>query len=82
MEIVYQGVVHGKTIELHEHPGIADGQAVEVVLRPNSKNPKSPSNLKSPTSAAGMLANYPEMDGYLEEVMKARRIETEREVPE
>jgi hypothetical protein len=27
------GVVHGKTIELDEDPGITDGQAVEVELK-------------------------------------------------
>ena len=31
---VIQGVIHGKSIELHEEPGLADGQRVEVTLRP------------------------------------------------
>jgi hypothetical protein len=28
-----QGVVHGKTIELSEDPGVADGQQVEITIR-------------------------------------------------
>jgi hypothetical protein len=30
---VIHGVVHGKTIELKESPGVPDGQEVEVVVR-------------------------------------------------
>jgi hypothetical protein len=33
MADVLQGVIHGRTIELAADPGIADGQAVEVVVR-------------------------------------------------
>ena len=28
------GVVHGKTIELEENPGVAEGQEVEITIRP------------------------------------------------
>ena len=34
MSRVIQGVVHGRTIELAEDPGVADGQQVEVVVKP------------------------------------------------
>ena len=33
MSIVVQGVIHGRTIQLKEHPDVADGQEVEVVVR-------------------------------------------------
>ena len=33
MNKVLHGVVHGKTIELSEPAGVADGQEVEVVVR-------------------------------------------------
>ena len=33
MSSVIHGVVHGKTIELKESPGVPDGQEVEVVVR-------------------------------------------------
>jgi hypothetical protein len=33
MDIVVQGVVHGKTIELETNPGIEEGRRVELVLR-------------------------------------------------
>ena len=29
-----RGVVHGKTVELEQEPGLPDGQSVSVVLRP------------------------------------------------
>lgn len=32
--VIFKGVVHGKTIQLEQAPGIPDGQAVSVVLRP------------------------------------------------
>jgi hypothetical protein len=28
-----QGIIHGKTIELSEDPGVADGQQVEITIR-------------------------------------------------
>ncbi len=33
------GVVHGKTIELREDPGIADGEHVEVTIKPSDGPP-------------------------------------------
>jgi hypothetical protein len=33
MDKVLHGVIHGKTIELNEPPGVADGQEVEVVVK-------------------------------------------------
>ncbi len=32
--VIVKGVVHGKTIELQDEPGMPDGQVVSVVLRP------------------------------------------------
>jgi hypothetical protein len=32
--VIVKGVVHGKTIELDQEPGIPEGQVVSVVLRP------------------------------------------------
>ena len=31
------GVVHGKTIELEENPGVAEGQEVEITIKPVPK---------------------------------------------
>ena len=31
---IFKGVVHGKTIELEQEPGLPDGQAVTVEVRP------------------------------------------------
>jgi hypothetical protein len=30
---IVHGVVHGKIIELHEDPGMAEGEQVEIILR-------------------------------------------------
>jgi hypothetical protein len=34
MSDAIHGIIHGKTIELLDDPGMADGQRVEVLLRP------------------------------------------------
>jgi hypothetical protein len=32
--VIFKGVVHGRTIELEREPGLPEGKAVSVVLRP------------------------------------------------
>ena len=34
MKSAMKGIVHGKTIELEQEPGLPDGQAVEIEIRP------------------------------------------------
>jgi hypothetical protein len=66
------GKVHGKTIELDEDLGVADGQEVEVLVR-----------LVEPTKnwgegilhSAGGWADYPEMDAIMERIQQERRLE-------
>jgi hypothetical protein len=66
------GTVHGKSIELDEDLGVADGQEVEVqvkILQPAKKWGEG--ILRS----AGGWANYPEMDAIMEKIQQERKLE-------
>jgi hypothetical protein len=85
MEIVMQGVVHGKTIELETSPGIEDGRRVELVLRV-TQLPGPPPGWKpgSTDTAAGMMAGYwtEEDDRILETIYQDRKRGSRREIPQ
>jgi len=73
------GVVHGKTIELNENPGIDDGQTVQVVVNfSKSSRPWGEGIRRS----AGCWANYPEMDAVMEQIQKDRKIERRKQEAE
>jgi hypothetical protein len=89
MNTTLQGIVHGKTIELDEDPGIADGQKVQVqiaVWSAKKKLPGPPPGWKpgQPSKTAGLLADCwtEENDRILEEIYRDRKRETKREIPE
>ncbi len=69
MTEIIRGTIHGKTIQLEENPGMGDGQKVEVVLRPQSSAKTWGEGIRR---SAGSLADYPEMDAFLEEVQQQR----------
>ncbi|MBX9787893.1 MAG: hypothetical protein K2Y37_03180 [Pirellulales bacterium] len=73
---ILHGVIRGRTIELAEDAGLPDGQQVAVVLQvePPRESPRR--------TAAGMLADYPEMDRYLDEILGERKLSTIRELDE
>jgi hypothetical protein len=78
-----QGIIHGKTIELHENPGFSDGEEIEVILRPRhvvaGPIPAVPGGR---TTAAGMLAHLPlEVDEELEAIIRDRQNAVFREIP-
>lgn len=78
-----QGVIHGKTIELNENPGLLDGEEIEVTLRLRrpSAEPMSGVPGDRPT-AAGMLAHLPaDVDEELEAVIRERQGGSFREIP-
>ncbi|MGA2035511.1 MAG: hypothetical protein ABSG68_24955 [Thermoguttaceae bacterium] len=85
MEIVMQGVVHGRTIELETNPGIEDGRRVELVVRV-AQLPSPPPAWRpgSTETAAGMMANYwtEEDDRILETIAQDRKKGSRREIPE
>ena len=67
MSDTLEGTVHGKTVELARDPGLEEGQRVEVVLRPVT-------TVQQPVvSAAGMLADVPNLDESLHEIEKQRK---------
>ena len=65
------GKVHGKTIELTEDPGVADGQEVELSI----EIPPPPKWGEGIRRSAGGWASYPEMDEILERIHQGRKQE-------
>ncbi|MCY2962313.1 MAG: hypothetical protein NT069_01450 [Planctomycetota bacterium] len=66
------GTVHGRTIELDEDLGVAEGQEVEVqvtLVQPARRWGEG--ILRS----AGGWADYPEMDAIMEKIHQERRLE-------
>ena len=73
MSEVVHGVIHGKMIELKADPGLADGVAVEITIRPLQA-----SDLEAKVAAirrtAGSLAHLPQEDwDALDEIVNQRR---------
>ncbi len=72
MTKILHGTVHGKTIELDEDLGVAEGQAVEVQVK-----------IVPPTRAwgedirrsAGGWVDHPEMDAIMEKIRQDRKLE-------
>jgi hypothetical protein len=63
------GRIHGRTIELDEDLGIADGQEVEVTVKPaKSQRPWGEGINRS----AGAAADEPEFDAVFEQIARVR----------
>lgn len=65
-----EGVIHGRTIELATDPGLADGQAVRVVVRPL---PTPEQQHEAILRTAGSMANDPDFDAAMAQVEKDRK---------
>jgi hypothetical protein len=75
------GVVHGKTIELVEDLGFADGQEVELRVRIlPSRQVKQPGEGLHRTE--GALADDPYWDAIMEEIYQERKNDTRKEIEE
>ena len=62
--------IHGRTIELDEDLGIADGQEVEVTVKPaKSQQPWGEGIHRS----AGAAADEPEIDEVFEQIARDRK---------
>ncbi len=72
MSQLIHGVIHGKTIELQKNPGLADGQRVEVMVRPTTAHKKWGEGI---LRSAGGWADYPEMDTIMEKIHQERKLE-------
>ncbi len=81
MHKVFQGVVHGRTIELAEDPGVGDGQIVHVVL---STPPAAEAWGEGLRRCAGALADQwtDEDDRVLDQLHEERRRDARGESPE
>jgi hypothetical protein len=77
MNKILQGVVHGKTIELTEDPGIGEGQPVRIVLTVLEPNKTWGEGIRR---SAGGWADYPEMDAIMEQIQRDRKRERRTEV--
>jgi hypothetical protein len=81
MTKIVHGVVRGRTIALEDDPGLAEGQAVELTIRP----------LPAPTGrqpgegflrTEGALADDTEWDAIMEEIYRARKGERRPPAPD
>ena len=66
------GRVHGKTIELDEDLGVAEGQEVEVQVKLVQPTRKWGEGV---LRTAGALADDPHWDAIMEEIHHARKVE-------
>ena len=74
------GKVHGKTIELDEDPGVAEGQEVEVQVRVLPKPGRKPGEGFLRTE--GALAHDTEWDAIMEEIYQDRKRERRPQIPD
>jgi hypothetical protein len=74
------GKVHGRTIELDDDLGVADGQEVEVQVKAISKTPRKPGEGFLRTE--GALADDTEWDAIMEEIYQARKLERRPQIPD
>jgi hypothetical protein len=71
------GKVHGRTIELAEDPGVADGQEVELQLKVVPSHPKWGEGIRR---SAGGWADYPEMEQIMERIHQERKLERRSQI--
>jgi hypothetical protein len=82
MTKIVHGTVHGKTIELDQELGLADGQQVEVAIQiPGAVAGAEPWG-EGLRRCAGALADIPGLDEDMEQILAQRKTARFREVPE
>jgi hypothetical protein len=72
MDQTVTGTIHGNTIVLDATPAVADGQAVEVVIRPMPTRNNWGEGI---VNSAGGWAAYPEMDAIMDNIHAQRKLE-------
>ena len=75
-----RGVIHGKTIELEQEPGLPDGQGVAVTLQPLQER-RLPPGEGIRRSAGAWADDAEELDKFLEWNRHQRKL-GRREIPE
>jgi hypothetical protein len=79
---VLKGIVHGKTIELEQEPGLPDGQEVSVVVHPlEAAGRQLPPGEGIRRSAGGWGDDTQGLDEYLEWNRQSRKL-SRPEIPE
>ncbi len=78
---VVHGVIHGKTIQLADDPGIADGQEVRVVLAavPAAAAANWGDGIRR---SAGGWADDPEIEAVMARIQEDRRLERRPQAPQ
>ena len=71
MTKMLHGKVHGRTIQLDEDPGVAEGQEVEVQVRVLLKSSRVPGEGFLRTE--GVLVDDNEWDDIMQEIHEARK---------
>jgi hypothetical protein len=72
---VFEGVVHGKMIELAQEPGLPDGQAVSVTVKPVESLVEQLPPGEGLRRAFGAWADdAEELDKFLTETRRSRRL--------
>lgn len=74
------GRVHGKTIELDEDPGVAEGQEVEVQVKVISRSTRQPGEGFLRTE--GALADDTEWDAIMEDIYQDRKRDRRPQTPD
>jgi len=83
MKIALRGVIRGKVIELEEEPGLPDGQAVTIELRPLEEPTKATVATTIPPVETWMdLLVYDSATDPLERIVKGTRLQAEALVAE
>lgn len=71
---VFAGIIHGKTIELIDAPGLPDGQAVSVVVQPlESIENHLPPGEGLRRAFGSWAEDASELDKFLEEIRHRRK---------
>ncbi|MDP6117982.1 MAG: hypothetical protein QF437_15615 [Planctomycetota bacterium] len=81
MTKLLNGIIHGKTVELSDDPGMEDGQEVEVMVRLAKENGNWGDGLRR---CAGALADSwtEEDDRILDQIYKERQTDSRPEIEE
>jgi hypothetical protein len=83
MTTALKGIVHGKIIELEQEPGLPDGQAVSIELRPLDVPPKATSVVGVPPVETWKdRLVYDSSIDPLERIVKGTRLQAESLVAE
>jgi hypothetical protein len=72
--VIAQGVIHGKTIDLDQEPGLPGGQQVTVTMQPVSGHGKLPPGEGIRRSAGAWADDAEGLDEYLEWNRRQRKL--------